>query len=82
MAKVSKGTGMLLILLIFGGIFGSLLGEALSGYLSFLTYGRTVGMSPVTIDLAAVSVTLGFAVKLNIASILGFFLAILLYNRL
>ncbi|MDW7650197.1 MAG: DUF4321 domain-containing protein [Bacillota bacterium] len=79
---MTKGTGILLILLIVGSIFGSLLGDVLSGYLPFLTYGRTVGMNPTTIDLASVTVTLGLVLKLNIAGILGFFLAFFIYNRL
>jgi hypothetical protein len=70
------------ILLIIGSIFGSLLGELLSGTLPFLTYGRAVGLSPTTIDLASVTLTFGLMLKLNIAAILGFFLALFFYNRL
>jgi hypothetical protein len=82
LSKVSKGTGILLILLIFGSIFGSLLGEILSGSFPWLTYGRTVGLSPTTIDLAALTVTFGLILKLNIATIIGFFLAFFIYTRL
>jgi hypothetical protein len=46
--KVTKGTGILIILLVFGSIFGSLLGEVLSGFLPMLNYGRTVGLHPTT----------------------------------
>ncbi|MBS4032185.1 MAG: DUF4321 domain-containing protein [Clostridiales bacterium] len=82
MPKVSKGTGILIILLIIGSIFGSLLGEALSGFVPFLTYGRSVGLSPTTIDLASVTITLGLILKLNIASIIGFFFTLFIYTRL
>ena len=82
MAKGTKGTGILLILLIFGSIFGSLLGDILSGSLPFLSYGTNVGFSPTTINLSSLSLTLGLTLKLNIATILGFFLAFFIYNRM
>ena len=82
MPKVTKGTGILLILLIFGSIFGSLLGEILSEFLPFLNYGRTIGLNPTTIDLASITLTLGLILKLNIATIFGFFMAFFIYTRL
>lgn len=82
MGKSVKSAWILLILLIFGGILGSLLGDALRNALPFLDYGRTVGFSPFSVDLAAVQLTLGFVVRLNIASIIGFCLALLIYTRL
>ncbi|MCW3490937.1 DUF4321 domain-containing protein [Dethiobacter alkaliphilus] len=82
MPKVTKSTGILLILLIIGSIFGSLLGEIFSGSLPFLSYSRTIGLSPTTIDLAPLTLTLGIMLRLNIATILGFFLAFFIYTRL
>lgn len=82
MAKGTKSTGILLILLVFGSIFGSLLGDILSGSLPILSYGTKVGFNPTTIDLASISMTFGLTVKLNIASIFGFFLAFFIYNRM
>jgi hypothetical protein len=80
--KVTKGSGILLLLLIVGSIFGSLLGEILKGSLPWLSYGQTVGLSPTTIDLASLTITFGMVLKLNVASILGFFLAFFIYTRL
>jgi hypothetical protein len=80
--RVNKGTGILIILLIIGSIFGSLLGEMLSGILPFLAFGRTVGLSPATIDLTPVVLTLGLTLKLNIATIIGFFITLFIYLRL
>ena len=82
MPKVTKSTGILLILLIIGSIFGSLLGEILSGTLPFLSYSRTIGLSPTTIDLMPLSITIGLMLKLNIATIFGFFLTFFIYSRL
>ena len=80
MPKVAKSTGTLLILLIFGSIFGSLLGEILN--IPLLSYGRTIGMDPTSIDLAALTFTFGILLKINIATILGFFIAFFIYTRL
>lgn len=82
MSKVTKSSGLLLILLIFGSIFGSLLGEILSDMIPFLNYGRSIGFTPMTIDLAAISLTFGILIKINIATILGFFIAFFIYTRM
>lgn len=82
MPRVSKGTGILFLLLIIGSIFGSLIGELLGNTLPFLAYGRSIGLSPTTIDLAAITFTVGITLKLNIATILGFFLTLFIYTRL
>ncbi len=82
MPRVSKGTGILFLLLIIGSILGTLLGELLSGFLPFLTYGHSIGLSPTTINLVSVTITFGLMLKLNIASIIGFFFALFIYTRL
>jgi len=79
-ARVEKSTLLLLFLLLVGSIFGSLLGEIIN--VPFLHYGRTIGFGPTTVDLAALSLTLGLSLKLNLATIIGFILAFLLYTRL
>ncbi|NLZ92789.1 MAG: DUF4321 domain-containing protein [Firmicutes bacterium] len=82
MAKMTKQTGMLIILLIVGSIFGSLLGEIFGANLPFLNVGKKLGFGPTTVELAAISLTLGIYLKINIATILGFFLALFIYTRL
>ncbi len=79
--KASKNTGMLILLLVIGSIFGSLIGNALEEYVPFLSYGQAVGLSPTTLDLAALNITFGFSLQLNIASIIGFFIALFIYTR-
>ncbi len=82
MARVTRGTGILILLLIIGSIFGSLMGELLGSYLPFLAFGRTVGLNPTTIDLAPLTLTLGLMLKFNIATIIGFLLTLFIYTRL
>ncbi|NLZ39360.1 MAG: DUF4321 domain-containing protein [Firmicutes bacterium] len=59
MAKIAKKTGILIVLLIVGSILGSLLGEIFGAKLPFLSIGKKLGFGPTTIELAAISITLG-----------------------
>jgi hypothetical protein len=81
-AKVQKNTWILILLLVVGSIFGTLLGNLLRDLVPFLYYTQTIGFNPTTIDLAALTVTLGLTVKLNIATFIGFFIALFIYTRL
>ncbi len=82
MAKVPKNTWILIILLIIGSMLGTLLGNLLKDLFPFLYYSQTIGLNPTTIDLAALTVTLGLTLKFNIATAIGFFLALFIYIRL
>ena len=82
MIRTSKGAWMLILLLVLGSIFGSLIGNWLKDTLPFLSYGQVIGLSPATLDLAALNITFGFSLDLNIASIIGFFIALFIYTRL
>lgn len=82
MAKLPKNMGILIILLIIGSIFGTFLGEMLKDFLPFLNYSQSIGLKPATLDLAAIMVTLGITLNLNIATIIGFFLALFIYSRI
>ncbi|MDW7674099.1 MAG: DUF4321 domain-containing protein [Bacillota bacterium] len=77
-----RSIGMLLILLLVGALIGSLLGDALGGLMPFLKESKALGFPATTIDLVVLTFTIGFTLKLNVASILGFFLAYLAYRRL
>ncbi len=82
MGRRSKSTSMLIVLLVIGSIFGSLLGNWLKDILPFLSYGQTIGLNPTTLDLAALNITFGFTLQLNVATIIGFFIALFIYTRL
>jgi hypothetical protein len=76
---------LLLILLILGGIFGSLIGQALGGFnhLAVLNQGPYIGIAPpTTLDLNFLTITFGFTFKVNPVSFLGFIVAFLAYLRL
>lgn len=78
-----KNPWILVMLLIVGGLIGSLLGTAFGGTLPILNESlQTIGLEPTTIDLMVIKVTFGILFKLNVASIVGFLLAIFVYFRL
>lgn len=83
-----KGYGMCILFVIIGAIFGGILGQllanvdALSGMMPYLvsTY-PVLDITPVTINLYVIKLTLGLAFSPNIMSILGIVLAIYLFRR-
>jgi len=88
---VTRRTGSttgLVVLLILGALVGALLGEVIrllfpGGTLEQLfARGVSPGLSPATMDLRVISVTFGFTLRLNLASLLGIGLALFVYKRL
>jgi ABC-type antimicrobial peptide transport system permease subunit len=77
-----KSVGILLVLLLAGALIGSLLGDALGGIIPFLQESKSLGFPATTIDLVVLTFTIGFTMKLNAASILGFILAYFAYRRI
>ena len=83
MRRGSKNPWILIILLIIGGLFGTLLGQALGDLLPILkTTFPPIGFEPTTINLAVISITVGLLIKVNLASIFGFLIALFIYFRL
>lgn len=83
MARSFKSPWVLVILLIIGGLIGTLLGQTLGQYLPILrTSFQPIGLDTTTINLAVITITFGLIIKINVASILGFLLALFIYFRL
>ncbi|MDX9872224.1 MAG: DUF4321 domain-containing protein [Clostridia bacterium] len=81
--KSPRNPWILLILLIIGGLIGSLLGAAFGSSLPILnTSFQAIGLEATTIDLMVVKFTFGLLLKFNVASIVGFILALFVYFRL
>ena len=84
LATKEKNIWVLLVFILSGIVVGGLIGEISSNidFLWWLSYGNSFGLtSPVTLDLSVITITLGLSFKLNIASILGMFFAILIYRK-
>jgi hypothetical protein len=89
MAKKTDSVVVLLVVLLLGALIGSVLGEVIAslapgGYLeTVFSKGITPGLAPpVVLDLKVLTVTFGATMKINLASLLGIVLALLLCRKL
>ena len=84
MATREKNIWILLVFILSGLVIGGLLGE-LAGKVDFLwwlSYGESFGLSsPVQLDLSIVQISFGLMFRINIASIIGLIIAILVYRK-
>ena len=74
-----------LIFLFSGIILGGLLGELAAhvAFLSWLAYGQSFGLTePLVLDISILQISFKFLVQLNVASIIGILIAILVYRKI
>jgi len=88
-AKKLDSVVVLLVILILGALIGSVIGEVIGtlapgGYLeTVFSKGVNPGISPpAVLDLKVITLTLGVTVRINLASLLGIVLALLIYRKL
>lgn len=82
-ANKSKWTLLLVLLsgIVLGGFIGYLCRDI--SWLSWLNYGQTFGLSePVVLDLGIMLITFGLVISINIASIIGVVIGIIIYKKL
>ena len=83
MAK-DKTVWILLIFILSGLVIGGLLGD-LAGHISWLnwmSFGQKFGLeTPIILDLNVVKITFGLMFNINIASIVGVTIAIIIYKK-
>ena len=85
MEKKEKNVWILILFILSGLVIGGLLGEIASNvdFLWWLSYGQSFGLSsPLELDLSIVKITFGLMLKINVASILGLVIAVVIYHRL
>lgn len=89
MAKRDNSVIVLLVILILGALIGTVIGEVIAAMVpggtveKIFSKGINPGLSPpATLDLKVLSLSFGFNVKINLSSLLGIGLALLLYRRL
>ncbi len=78
-----KNNWTLLVILLCGIVLGGFLGTlaAKVDFLSWLSYGNTFGLtSPVVLDLGILVITFGLKITINIASIIGLIIGIIVYR--
>ena len=79
MAKTK--TAYLLIILLIGLIFGGIIGELLKNVFPLISYGKSIGFDTVTINLGIIKLILGLDISINLASILGLLLALIVFSK-
>jgi uncharacterized protein DUF4321 len=84
-----RSLGLLLLAIVVGLVFGSLVGELLSQFVSspwlkdVLTRGPMLGLSPpATLDLRLLAVTFGIVFKVNLIGVIGIIVAIIVVRRI
>lgn len=85
MATKEKNFWILLIFILAGLVIGGLIGEIAgrSGGLWWLGYAQEFGLTqPVALDLSILKISFGFSVKINIASIIGIGISLLIYRKI
>ncbi len=81
---MDKRFWVFLIFLFSGIIIGGLLGELAANvsFLSWLSYGKSFGlMEPLLLDINILTISFGFTFSLNVASIIGILIAMLIYKK-
>jgi hypothetical protein len=81
----NKNKWTLLLVLLCGVVLGGFIGQLCSGisWLSWLAYGSVFGLtSPVVLDLGIIVLTFGITITINIASIIGIVVGIIIYRLL
>ncbi len=89
MAKKLDSVVVLLVILILGALIGSVMGEVIAllapgGYIEkVFSKGISPGITPpAVLDLKVLTLTLGVTMKINLASVMGIVLALLIYRKL
>ena len=73
---------ILVILLLMGFILGTILGEVLRPFIPIIAKGASAQLTPQTLRLAdSFSITFGFKIHLNLATIIGVIIAFVVYRK-
>ena len=84
MKGYGRGVGVLIILILLGSIIGGWLGTFLARVfpgIDLLQHAESIGLTPTTLDLRVLTLTLGFGLKLNLLSLMGAVTGYLVYRR-
>lgn len=81
----SKNTWAFFLVLLTGIVLGGFLGTLSEGVaaLNWLSYGQSFGFQePIVLNLGVLAITFGLNITINIASIIGMILSIIIYRFL
>ncbi len=78
-----KGSWLLLLFVVTGVVLGSLIGNFFGSTVPFLNYGPSpLGLNNVEINLGIIYFQITLLFKINIASLIGLLLSVIIFNRL
>ena len=76
---LKKWNWTLIILVLIGFVIGRFIGTYFDG--TWLNYGQSFGLStPVTLDLGFIILTFGLTIQINIASVIGVIISLVVYR--
>lgn len=84
MAVKDRGKVVSILFILAGLVIGGLIGNFASSIngLSWLSYGEEFGLrDPIVLDLNVLTLTLGLTIKINIASIIGVIISLIVYRK-
>ena len=84
MAVKDKGKWVAILFILSGLVIGVLLGDLAANidWLWWLSFGEQFGLEePLVLDLKVLTITFALMIKINIASIIGVIIALLIYRK-
>lgn len=79
----NRNPWLLLLLIIVGIVIGGIIGDILGEEISFLQKSYSIGLTPpLQLDLSVIQLTFGFLIDVNVASVIGLIIAIIIFNKL
>lgn len=84
MATKEKNIWILLLFILAGLVIGGLLGELAKNvdFLWWLSYSQSFGLeTPLNLDLGIITLTFAMMLKINVASIIGVIISIIVYRK-
>ena len=85
MAVKDKGRWIVILFILSGLVIGGLIGNLAGNidWLWWLAFGDEFGLqSPIVLDLSVITITFGLTININIASIIGVIVALLIYKKI
>ncbi|NLK73013.1 MAG: DUF4321 domain-containing protein [Clostridiales bacterium] len=82
MVKKNASIAVLIIFILIGLVIGSIVGELLKGTIDLFAYGKIIGFKPFTVDLSFIKFTLGLELNMNLITVVGIIIALIIYKKI
>ncbi|ABW19308.1 DUF4321 domain-containing protein [Alkaliphilus oremlandii] len=81
--KKLRSSWMLVLFIATGVVLGSLIGNFFASAVPFLNYGPApLGLNNIEINLGVIYFQITLLLKINVASLIGLLLSVVIFNRL